>query len=203
MAENRNAIEYPSPAHVVKCFFKPEMYRPDMSVNTLEDIDTALLEQREGIHSYILDADHTLLGFNDCSIDERVAERFNEMRKSYGLCILTNSPGYRRNKLADHFREIDVKVIESEYLKPRLRAFNDALSYLGERPSNTSLVSDMLIDIFGANLAGIYSVKVEPMGIEHSPLPVRAVLGVDRALAAAARMFYSDTPERDIQKSGP
>ena len=186
MDEQEQSIQYPSKSYIMKCFLNPNMYLPDMSISSISDLNLGHMERFRGITAYVLDADHTLLGFKYISIDEALEAKFHEIRENYRMCILTNSPGKRRADLVDYFRGMGVDVIETKYLKPRLRAFNDALSYLGTGPSSTALVSDMCLDIFGANIAGMYSVKVDSLKAEGSPVYVRAVLGFDKCFDAMA-----------------
>lgn len=157
-----------------------ERFRPDESVASVCDIDLDALGAR-GIGCLMVDLDNTLLPWKDSIVPDQVA-RWVERAKGMGmrLCIVSNTHNPRRLR-----RIAEGLGIPCVYraLKPRRCGFLKAAGLTESLPSHTAVVGDQLLtDILGGNLAGMYTVLVRPMhrrefvGTKLSRLVERGIL---------------------------
>ncbi|MFH1709917.1 MAG: YqeG family HAD IIIA-type phosphatase, partial [bacterium] len=118
--------------------------------------------QSLGIHNLIVDLDETLRKRNSDHIPEGSVQWIEDVKKrGFNVCITSNNPfGWQLDSVK---KKLNVPV-SLFALKPLPLAFRHAMNLLGSKPSNTALIGDQLFtDILGANLAGIYSILVDPI----------------------------------------
>jgi len=138
-----------------------DRFRPDVYVEHIADVDPAGLQAR-GFEAILLDLDNTLLPWRSSIVPEECG-RWVERAKQLGLklCIVSNTHNPRRlNTIA---ADLDISAI-SRALKPRSHGFDRAARTLGCEPGKCVVVGDQLLtDMLGGNLAGMYTILVKPM----------------------------------------
>lgn len=138
-----------------------ELLRPDQFAASLVDIDAEDLKNK-GFKSILVDLDNTLLPWNDSVVPKSVVE-WIERAKSTGLrlCIVSNTHNPKR--LAEVADFLGIPSIHRA-LKPRRRGFEKAARMLGCDPEQAVVIGDQVVtDILGGNLAGMYTILVKPM----------------------------------------
>jgi len=139
----------------VKIFFPKEHVKDVQSV----DLDKL---RKMGITNIIVDLDETLRKRNSTYLPPESIKWIDGARKKgFKLCISSNNPfPWVNNKIEEAFGV----PFSSLALKPLPMAFKHAMKLIGSGPSNTAFIGDQLFtDILGANLAGIYSILVNPI----------------------------------------
>lgn len=155
--------------------FFPRYLQPDYEVpGTLAALDVSHL-QNEGIRAVLLDVDNTLCEYHGVALDPAVRHTVAVLRGcGFKIAILSNTTPERRAQLSGYF---SLPVVDTEARKPEPEAFQDALQFLGSTPADTAMVGDRLLtDIAGANRAGLYSVRVQPLGYQPLSLRIPALL---------------------------
>ena len=138
-----------------------QLFRPHQYVACLADIDLAALRSN-GFDSLMLDLDNTLLPWKSSDVPDSSRE-WIETAKQLGMkmCIISNTNYPKRlRKIA---LELDIPSIDRA-IKPRRSGFERALKMLGSESACTVVIGDQLLtDICGGNLMGIYTILVKPM----------------------------------------
>lgn len=135
------------------------LLRPSETISSLDEIDLRrLIEQ--GIRFLLLDLDNTLGGRRTGRLDKEVVP-FLDSAASLGISVgvLTN----RRWAVEDEAVALLRKRIPLLHNagKPARRGYLYLLEQLGGTPEQTAMVGDrILTDIIGANLLGIYSIRI-------------------------------------------
>ncbi|MGQ9455130.1 MAG: YqeG family HAD IIIA-type phosphatase [Armatimonadota bacterium] len=137
------------------------MCRPNELVCRITEIDIQRLFNA-GFRSLLLDLDNTLLPWRSFEVptDVRCWLRAAE-QLGFKLCIVSNThdPG-RLRMIAE---EVGVEYVHRA-LKPCSAGFDMALAKLGCTRREAVVVGDqVLTDVLGGNLAGMYTILVEPM----------------------------------------
>lgn len=138
-----------------------ELLRPNQFAASLVDVDVEDLKNK-GFESVLIDLDNTLLPWKDSVVPKPVVE-WIERAKSTGLrlCIVSNTHNPKR--LAEVADALGIPCIHRA-LKPRRHGFEKASRILGCDPERTVVIGDQIItDILGGNLAGMYTILVKPM----------------------------------------
>lgn len=135
--------------------------RPDLRVANIADIAVADLRER-GFGALLLDLDNTLLPWKNSDVPES-SKQWVEGAKQLGmkLCIVSNTHYPKRlNRIAE---ELGIGSV-ARALKPRARGFLEAARMTGCELASSVVVGDQLFtDILGGNLAGAYTILVNPM----------------------------------------
>ena len=140
--------------------------KPDLQIQSINDLDVEFLKSQH-INSLIFDVDNTLAKYHGTSVDNLIEQKFNELTQVFPCCILSNTNKKRRSLLEDYF---GITVVQSDIRKPDVESFYEALDILSTTSSETAMIGDrILTDIVGANKAGIYSIKVEPIDETSEP----------------------------------
>lgn len=155
---------------------RPKYLIPRLEVNNLNDIEIENLK-KEGIKSLIFDVDNTLCGFKETSIDESIKPAFRRLTSEFNSCILSNTSPERRIQLESYF---ELPAIQTSIKKPNPGAFLEALKYLKTDSLETAMIGDRLLtDIAGANMAGLYTIKVKPIKWSSEPINHSAIRGIE------------------------
>lgn len=135
------------------------LLRPDLMVETINDIDFAALKER-GITALIIDLDETLLPRNSSDITPQLFEWVMDRKEEgFGICLTSNS----RHPIRVKYIGETLKLPTISFgLKPLPFAFQRSLAILKAKPEETAMIGDQLfMDILGANLVGIFSIFVK------------------------------------------
>lgn len=160
----------------MKCLLYPKEYLPDAY-----RIDYDRLYQ-QGIRGLIFDIDNTLVP-HDAPADERVVELFARLREIGFDCVLLSNN--KEPRVKDFHGKVCARYIHKAG-KPKPSAYRRAMELMGTNLDTTVFIGDQIFtDILGANLAGIYSILVEPI---HPKEEIQIVL--KRYLEKAVLFFY-------------
>lgn len=134
--------------------------QPDMLIPRVTDISYDMLKQRN-IKGLILDVDNTLSTHGGQKPLEGLLEWIEHMKKRGIKLIILSNATYKR--VEPFAKRIGLDFI-SMGLKPLATGYIRCLKRLNLKARNTAIVGDQLFtDILGANLIGIYTIKVEPI----------------------------------------
>lgn len=126
-------------------------------------VDFAALRAR-GIRGLIFDLDNTLALWRAGPPPPETAELLARLvGEGFRLAILSNGRLAARPNVLRRFEDLGIPVIWPAR-KPLPFGFKAALAALGTRPAETAMIGDQLLtDILGGNLLGLYTVLVEPL----------------------------------------
>jgi hypothetical protein len=138
-----------------------KIFYPKLHVKDVQSIDLSKL-QGMGITNLLVDLDETLRKRNSGIIPDSSVKWIEEAkRRGFKVCITSNNPFPWINRKIKGTFDVPCSFLA---LKPFPVAFKHAMGLLGSEPSNTASIGDQLFtDILGANLAGIYSILVDPI----------------------------------------
>ncbi len=161
-------------------YVKPEYFCPQLMIANINSLDTYQLRTKYGIEAYCFDADQTLCSFHAHVAHPLIKRKFWEIKSAYPVCIISNSTDQRKDELQ---RMFDVYVVRSNKTKPNPEPFEEASRHLRIPPNKIVMVGDRLFtDIVGANIAGFYSVLVDPIDPNSEPIKITTARNVERLL---------------------
>lgn len=135
---------------------------PNEIYNNIFDIDYTHLK-RYGIRLIIFDYDNTLAKWRSPKPNSRALKLLKELIKmGFEISIFSNGRGSRFSRLREIFKDF---IIVTSAKKPLPFKLRKLLKYKDIKPSEAVIIGDQLFtDILAGNLAGIYTIKVEPLG---------------------------------------
>ena len=114
-----------------------------------------------GYRGVIFDIDNTLVPHGEPA-DERSIFFFRYLKKIGFKCVLMSNNKEPRVKM--FFDEVEADHYIYKAGKPGVKSYQKSMALMETDTSNTLFVGDQIFtDIYGANLAGIYSILVKPM----------------------------------------
>lgn len=133
---------------------------PCTSVNNVYELTPEWFVNR-GIKAVICDLDDTLTPYYDTSPNPKLVKWLDDLGKAgITLCIVSNG---KKKRVLPLCRKFGIECVAMA-LKPLPFAFNYAIRRLGVKKREVIAVGDQIFtDIVGGNLAGIYTVLVEPI----------------------------------------
>lgn len=136
-----------------KCFY------PNEYVDSTYGIDFEA-KYEDGYRGIIFDIDNTLVP-HGLAADERAKALFKRLKSiGYKTTMLSNNKEPRVKMFCD---EVDSPYIYKAG-KPKPDNYRKAMEDMGTDTGNTLFVGDQIFtDVWGANLAGIYSILVKPI----------------------------------------
>ncbi len=156
---------------MLKSFFKvmkgnpleTKLVIPNMYAKSVYDINYKLLKKKK-YKNLIFDLDNTLLPVGDIKVTEELSDFFKKLGDDFNICVVSNNSKERVIPVA--------KALETGYMykagKPKKEAFDKALILLDSKKENTVMVGDqMLSDIKGANVYGLFTIMVDPVSNKH------------------------------------
>lgn len=137
------------------------LFKPDYYISNYQNLDIDRLKRR-GIKLLLCDIDNTLVAWNDPDSNAKV-QQFLDRVKAAGIrvALVSNNTAKR----AGHFaKDLGVEKIFTLSLKPLPRNIKKAMKFYKVRPEETALLGDQLMtDMLGAHLAGVYSILTHPI----------------------------------------
>lgn len=160
---------------MIKCFY-PKEY-----VDSTYMIDFEKLYEK-GYRGIIFDVDNTLVP-HDAPIDHRARQLFDRLKKiGFQTCLISNNKEERVKTFAQPIGACYVYKAS----KPNPKSYRKGMHLMGTNEKNTLFVGDQIFtDVYGANLAGIYSILVKPI---HPKEEIQIVL--KRYLEKIVLFFY-------------
>lgn len=133
---------------------------PDARLSAVTEATPAFLGAR-GLRALIVDLDNTLAVWNGLEPAPGVETWLQSLRTAgVDHVVLSNNGAGRVEAFG---RRAGVAVL-ARAGKPRRGAFRRALSHLGTEPAQTAVLGDrLLMDVWGGNRVGLYTILVEPV----------------------------------------
>ncbi|HOV79803.1 MAG TPA: YqeG family HAD IIIA-type phosphatase [Bacillota bacterium] len=137
-----------------------KIFYPRMYISSIFDIKPGFLRDK-GIRGVILDLDNTIIRRDSEEFSPEVLEWLSLMRgRGFMLGIVSNNSRRRVGAIAN---TLGIPAVHRA-VKPWRKPFRQALNMMGTAPEETALIGDQIFtDIFGGNLAGLYTILVAPM----------------------------------------
>lgn len=137
------------------------LLRPREYYASVLDIDPVALVSR-GYKGVLLDVDNTLMPRTDTEVPAKMAQWVRCLQEA-GLATLVLSNSFQ-GRVASAVEELGCEFV-GKAMKPLPGGFKRAEELLGLKPRELVMVGDQTYtDILGANLAGIHSILVMPLG---------------------------------------
>ncbi len=132
---------------------------PRMFAPSAYDLDYETLYE-QGYRGIIFDIDNTLVG-HDAPANDRAKELMTKLKSiGFKLSIVSNNREPRVKSFAD---ALGVPYV-FKAAKPRTGGYIKAIEIMGTSLKTTLAIGDQLLtDIYGANRAGIFNIKVEQL----------------------------------------
>lgn len=160
---------------MIKCFY-PKEY-----VDSTYGIDFEQL-YKKGYRGIIFDVDNTLVP-HGAPMDVRAKQLFERLKRiGFQTCLISNNKEERVKKFAQPVGALYVYKAN----KPNPKSYKKGMNLMETNEKNTLFVGDQIFtDVYGANLAGIYSILVKPI---HPKEEIQIVL--KRYLEKIVLFFY-------------
>ncbi len=135
--------------------------QPDFLINRVEDINLEHLKAM-GYDSLIFDLDNTLVGWRSKDIKDSVVDWLKKAKQTgFKMCIVSNCMFKNRVRYFGELLEIPFIF---KAVKPRKKAFIDAVKILGSQISQTAVIGDQVFtDVYGGNRIGFLTILVPPI----------------------------------------
>ena len=142
------------------------LWKPDLVVAAANQVTPQLLRARS-LRAVMVDMDDTLLESKQLTLKPEFLNWVASLKQAgFPTLILSNGT---RKRVQSCAAELDVKGLALSG-KPLPQAFKRGLKTLGCEASETAMVGDQLFtDVVGANLAGLTSILVTPLGTGGLP----------------------------------
>lgn len=140
-----------------------EILRPDLYVASLEDIDLDVLSAR-GIKGLLIDRDKTLTAWRSREVSAARRGWVAAAKERFAVCVVSNTVFYRGVREVGDSLGIPVVIRWGWGRKPFPGAFRAGLAEIGVAAADAAMIGDQLLtDIAGAKLQGLFTVLVEPV----------------------------------------
>ncbi|MDY0405508.1 YqeG family HAD IIIA-type phosphatase [Virgibacillus sp. 179-BFC.A HS] len=136
------------------------LFLPNQHVKSIFDIKPAELTEK-GIKGIITDLDNTLVAWNQPEATPEITEWFNQMKEHHIKVTIVSNNNQER---VQFFCEPLSAPFIFRARKPLRRAFRKATKKMGLKNDEVVVIGDQLMtDIFGGNVAGLYTILVVPI----------------------------------------
>ena len=117
-----------------------------------------------GVKLFVFDMDNTLARWRASKVDEKVMELLKRLSKNVHVTVLSNGNSPSLSWLAVNS---NLNILRHSH-KPLTGKLIKLMKHYGVSKSEVVVVGDQLFtDVLMSNLAGVYSVKVEPISKEE------------------------------------
>ena len=119
----------------------------------------------QGYKAVVFDIDNTLTGHNAPTVEKNIKLMYYLSNIGFKIGIVSNN-GYER--VSSYVKTLEIFNIKVSYIydakKPLPKNYINISEALNENISKTIFIGDQLFtDVLGANLVGMYSIKVKPI----------------------------------------
>lgn len=165
-----------------------ECFYPKEYLDSTYNIDFEKM-YNQGYRGAIFDIDNTLVP-HDLPADKRAIALFRRLKNiGYKVTLLSNNKEPRVKMFGD--------AVGAPYIyksgKPNPASYRKAMKNMGTSGKNTLFVGDQIFtDVWGANMAGIYSILVKPV---HPKEEIQIVLkrGPEKIVLASYNRYIKKT----------
>ena len=147
-----------SGAKILKYLYPDSYYKSIFEVK-IEDLKDS------NIKGVIIDIDNTIVPWKDKKLSNEVFNWFNKLiEEGFRLCLISNG----MSKRVEYFsNQLDIPAIGTA-VKPRKKAFQQALKILGLRKEKVAVIGDQVFtDVLGGNRMGFTTILVDPLKEEE------------------------------------
>lgn len=133
---------------------------PDIYFESIFDVQTEDLQDMN-IKGVIVDIDNTIVPWDNKKLNDEVFNWFKELiQNNFKLCLISNG----MSKRVEYFsNQLDIPAI-GKAVKPRKKAFKQALKILDLKRSEIAVIGDQIFtDILGGNRMGFTTILVDPI----------------------------------------
>jgi phosphatidylglycerophosphatase GEP4 len=172
----------------LKYVFKLHKIKPDISVNSILDLDLIKLKNENNVKYIVFDKDNTLTMPYKIEIEKRLESKIEEFKKIFGeknLAILSNSAGSKDDKDYIEAKKIEnasaIKVVKHKFKKPKV--YDDILNTFNLRQGDGDgeyvnkeicVIGDrLLVDILMGKEYGFFTILVKPLTSKRENIVVR------------------------------
>lgn len=142
-------------------------FLPNKQINSIYDLEPNDLKEL-GIKGLVVDLDNTLIPWDRAFATKEVKKWF-ELFSSSDVKILVISNN-QVDRVTTFAYPINLSYI-GRAKKPLPRAFNKACEKLQLEANEVAIIGDQLLtDILGGNLAGLYTILVDPLVKSDAPI---------------------------------
>ena len=138
---------------------------------------------KKGIQGLIFDLDNTLCPWRAPSLGKETTELLKRLLKlEFRVCVLSNGNLGAREGILRQFRQLGIPAIYPAR-KPFPSGFIQALRFLEMSSRQAAVIGDQLLtDILGGNLLGLYTILVDPLNPEEHPWTRWVMRSLERIL---------------------
>jgi HAD superfamily phosphatase (TIGR01668 family) len=137
--------------------------RPDIKLDTVCSVSNEFLHTNE-IYAVILDIDNTIVANGSYDIPAEIETWLKHIEVS--VFFLSNGREKRVKYFADRF---GIKY-RHRAKKPFPHGYSEVAEVFGVASKNIAVIGDQLLsDILGGNLAGCFTIKVQPLNPASDP----------------------------------
>lgn len=139
------------------------VFYPDINLERITKITADMLDSR-GVKGLLIDIDNTLTHHNSQQIDEDILQWVKWAKDNYSCILLSNNNSKRVIPFAE--------MLGIEYMANGAKpipsiGFRKAAAKIGLSAGEIAVVGDQIFtDIYGGNLFGATTIRVEPMRTE-------------------------------------
>lgn len=142
-------------------------FLPNKQINSIYDLEPIDLKEA-GIKGLIVDLDNTLVPWDKAYATKEVKDWFELFISSeIELLVISNN---QIDRVTTFAYPINMPYI-GRAKKPFPTAFKQACNRLQLKPSEVAIIGDQLLtDVLGGNLAGLYTILVDPLVGSDAPI---------------------------------
>lgn len=137
-----------------------KIFYPCIAVDSIVDITKELLDKNQ-IKGLILDIDNTLVPNHVAEADENAVKWIETIKaEGYKMCIVSNAS---KKRVVRFNNKLQLYAVHRA-MKPGTAAFKKACSIMGLSCKSVAVVGDQIFtDVYGGNLAGMFTILVKPI----------------------------------------
>jgi len=142
--------------------------RPRACARSVHEIDYRALWEK-GIRAILFDLDNTLGLWRAGPPDAQTAELLRRLSAAgFKLAVISNGRLSQRPEVLEFFARLGIPVVWPAR-KPLPGGFRRALKALGVDSRKAAMIGDQILtDMLGGNLAGLYTILVQPLSPHES-----------------------------------
>ena len=146
-----------------------EKFRPYLFADSVASIQVDWLKA-QGIQGLILDIDNTITHGGRGIPEPWMQEWLEKIRQAEIRTSIVSNSGPKRSS---HFGNLLDMPAFARAGKPSVRFLLEAAACMGTLPQNTAVIGDQIFtDIWGANRAGMRSIRVKPIRQWQEPVQI-------------------------------
>ena len=161
------------------------IFTPNLYIDSVARLRPERLAEL-GLDALLLDVDCTLKEYRSAEVTPEARRWLDDMRAAgIGLCLVSNGRGRRIGRFAEPLGLPFVSLA----CKPLPFGCWRAIRKMNFRSERTAMVGDQIFtDIMAARLAGIFSIRVEPMSPQQEPWFTRMKRPLENFLSGKTKL---------------